>query len=265
MKPFRVARALGLPLAAGMSLVVAGTAGAQRADVTYNIDPKSSLAWWQVNPHLNHLWATTCPEEPSWLPGEGRSAGTGWSVDATDIKLPPEFSEQDTIHIPLFPRYRVRELCTEAVHGELVSSDTVGWKNTHGKVAVDAAALITGEKLRDGFARGTVLEADKYQQIIFTIDSIVGVEHTARGDSIHAVAVGHLFLHGVTVPQDIHVVVWHDAGGLRVRGRWFMTGEDLWSRYGISKMALGLGVGMGIWKQLWMGVDVVMRTTPAAS
>jgi hypothetical protein len=218
VKHFRVVRALRLLPAIGLCLSVAGTAGAQRAGVKFTIDPKSSIAWWQVNPHLNHLWATTCPEEPSWLPGEGRSAGTGWSVDATDIKLPPEFGEQDTIHIPLFPRYRVRAVCTEAVHGEIVTPDSTTWKGAHGKVAVDAGALITGEKLRDGFARGAVLEADKYPQIILTIDSVINVTKGGR-DTVHATAVGTLFLHGVNSPLSVAVVSWHDAGGIRVRGR----------------------------------------------
>ena len=244
--------------AAAMCLIAAGRAA---SGAKYTIDPKTSIAWWQVNPHLNHLWATTCPEEPSWLPGEGRSAGSGWAVDATDIKLPPEFGEQDTIHIPLFPRYKVRPVCTEAVHGEFIAPDTVTWKGAHGKIAVDAGALITGEKLRDGFARGQVLEADKYPQITFTIDSLVNVTHGGR-DTVHAVAVGTMFLHGTNAPERINVLAWHDAGGLRVRGRWFLTGSDVWSKYGISKAALGLGIGMGIWKQLWLGVDLVMRPEP---
>jgi hypothetical protein len=252
--------ALALLPVAIVSLVAARRAGGPGAKL--EIDPKTSISWWQVNPHLNHLWATTCPEEPSWLPGEGRSAGTGWSVDATDIKLPPGNSDADTIHIPLFPRYKVRPVCTEAVHGELVAPDTVTWQGAHGKVLISSAALITGEKLRDGFARGVVLEADKYPQIIYTIDSVVNVRRGGR-DTIHALAIGSLFLHGTTQALNIAIVEWHDVGGtLRVRGRWFMTGAELWSKYGISKSALGLGVGMGIWKQLWMGVDLVLRPEP---
>jgi len=258
VKHSHVRWALALAPLAVVCLVAArrGPAGAK-----LEVDPKVSISWWQVNPHLNHLWATTCPEEPSWLPGEGRSAGTGWSVDATDIKLPPGNSDADTIHIPLFPRYKVRPVCTEAVHGEIVAPDTASWVGAHGKIAVDAGALISGEKLRDGFARGTVLEADKYPQIIFTIDSLKDIKHGGR-DTVHANAVGSLFLHGTNAPLTVAIQAWHDAGGIRVRGRWYMTGNDLWSKYGISKMALGLGVGMGIWKQLWMGVDLVLRPQP---
>jgi hypothetical protein len=90
---------------------------------------------------------------------------------------------------------------------------------------------------------------------------VINVRKGGR-DTIHALAVGQLFLHGTTQALNIAIVAWHDAGGIRVRGRWFMTGNDLWSKYGISKSALGLGVGMAIWKQLWMGVDLVMRPEP---
>src|SRR5882757_8516136 len=50
-----------------------------QAETRWTVDPKASLAWWQVSPHLNHLWATTCPGEPSWRPGEGRSSG--WNIN----------------------------------------------------------------------------------------------------------------------------------------------------------------------------------------
>jgi len=44
-----------------------------------------------------------------------------------------------------------------------------------------------------------------------------------------------------------------------------MTANELWSKYGISKQAMALGVGMGIWKQLWMGFDLVLRPEPPTS
>src|SRR5262249_23166171 len=101
-------------------------------------------------------------------------------------------------------------------------------------------------------------------QIIFTIDSLKDIKH-GGGDTVHATAVGSLFLHGTNAPLTVPIVAWHDGGGFRVRGRWYMSGNDLWRRYGISKMALGLGVGMGIWKQLWMGVDLVLHPEPLGS
>jgi hypothetical protein len=172
------------------------------------------------------------------------------------LSLPPD----DTTRIPLLQRVRVRPVCTEAVHGQMMAPDTVTWKDVQGKIAVDAAALVSGEKSRDAFARDQVLETDKYPQIVFTIDRLVGVKRSAQGDSVSAIAVGELALHGTNTPRMVPIVAWHEDGALRVRGRWYFTADELWENYGISKQAIALGVGMGIWKQLWMGVDLVLRT-----
>ena len=55
-------------LAAALVGLLTAVAGAP-AQTAWTVDPKASLAWWQINPHLGHLWATTCPQEPSWKPG----------------------------------------------------------------------------------------------------------------------------------------------------------------------------------------------------
>ena len=68
----------GRTLAAALVAFVTAVAAAP-AQTHWTIDPKTSIAWWQMSPHLNHLWATTCPADPSWQPGEGRDEG--WQVD----------------------------------------------------------------------------------------------------------------------------------------------------------------------------------------
>lgn len=249
--PSVVAKRYGALVAVGA--FVAGAAQAQQPAAIYNIEPKSSLAWWQVNPNLNHLWATTCPADPSWLPGEGRSPGPGIS----ERNMTP--SQEDTIHIPLFVREHPRPVCAEAVQGSLTTADTVHWNGVRARVVVDARLLVTGEKERDVFARNAVLEADKYPQITFAIDSLTRVIRSAKGDTVRATAVGTLGLHGTTTPLSVPIVATREPDGWRVRGRWFMTSDELWSKYQLSKQAMALGVGMGIWKQLWMGVDLVLR------
>src|SRR6266853_2667034 len=92
---------LAAPLAGlGLLTVVA----AAHAQVRWTIDPKTSIAWWQMSPNLNHLWATTCPGDPSWRPGEGRSSG--WNINPK-LKLPRTgyANVDDTVHVPLFPRH----------------------------------------------------------------------------------------------------------------------------------------------------------------
>src|SRR5581483_5187394 len=169
-------------LIAGLSFVLTSVTRAQGHVAAYTVDAKSSLAWWQVNPNMKHLWATTCPLDPSWLPGEGRSPGLG--IDQHMLDFPPE----DTVHIPLLERVRVRPVCAEAVHGQLMTPDTATWKGVQGQIVVDAGALVTGENARDQFARKEVLETDKYPKIVFDIDRVVALK--PAGDSITGLAVG---------------------------------------------------------------------------
>ena len=256
MQAYRTAPT-ALLLAFGILGTGAAAARGQQAGRTYAVDAPSSLAWWQVEPNLQHLWATTCPTDPSWLPGEGRSPGPG--LDQRQLQP----SQDDTVDIPLFVRVRARPICAEAVRGELIAPDSLGWRGAHGRISVHAAALVTGEKERDAFAASHVLEVTKYPDITFLIDSVVGV--ASRGDTLSATAVGILELHGTDTPLAVPVVVWPEAGGWRVRGRWFMTADQLWKDYDISKEAMALGVGMGIWRRLWLGVDLLLRPTPAPS
>jgi YceI-like protein len=246
--------------AALFCLVTARSGSPQRLSVKFTIDPKSSLAWWQIVPHLGHLWATTCPQDPSWLPGEGRQ----WGPGGFDVARATQFTEDSSkVPLPLFPRYRVRSVCAEAVHGELVVPDSVTWKGAHGKVVVNAAALTQASALRDAFAHNVVLDVDEHPQIVLTIDSVVAVMPSGPSrDTVRAVAVGILSLHGVDAPLRVPVVAWHDGGGLRVEGRWSIVPSELTEKYQVPKVALSLGVGTHIWKALWVGTDLVMHPEP---
>ena len=229
---------------------------------TYKVDPISSIAWWQVVPHLNRLWATTCPEERSWLPPAGHDAG---SEDASAIGK-PTWKQLDTnlVPIPLLPRGRVRPVCAHAaIHGEIVTLDTLTWAGAHGDVSVDASALTQGETIDDNYAHATVMQVTKYPEITLHVDSII--DATRSGDTIHAVAVGMFALHGVAAPLSVHVRAWHEAGGIRVKARWFIPAHDLVDVYHISAMALGFGVGTFIWRDFFMGVDLVMRPDTTAA
>src|SRR4029077_12892293 len=123
-------------------------AAAVHAQTRWRVDSKASLVWWQMSPHLNHLLATSCPEEQSWRPGENRSSG--WNINPK-LKMPHTGygNVDDTVRVPLFPRPRVTSVCSEAVAGQVVLPDTVAWRGVHGQVVVKSDALITGEAMRD--------------------------------------------------------------------------------------------------------------------
>jgi hypothetical protein len=233
---------------------LAAVASAQ-AQIVWTVDRKASLAWWQVNPHFNQLWATTCPEETSWRPGEGRSSG--WNINPA-LRRPKTGNAgvSDTVHVPFYPRDTVRSVCSEAVEGRVLLPDTVTWRGVRGQVTVSADSLVTGETMRDVYARKAMLHTALYPYIRFTIDSVVDV--TRQADTLRATAVGVLSLLGVDKPLSAAVRAWPEAGGTRVLAKLRMPASLLWGEFGISKTAL-MGVGTRIWKDFFMGVDVLMR------
>lgn len=228
-----------------------------RAQTRWTVAPRASLAWWQINPHLNHLWATTCPEEPSWRPGEGRSSG--WQINP-GLKAPQggySATLLDSAYIPLYPRLKVRSICAEAVKGHVSLPDTLNWRGASGEIIVKAEEIVGGDNNRDNYAREAVLTTNRYPVITFRIDSVVNVSRNL--DTLRGTAVGTFTLRNVEKPVTAAVQSWPEAGGHRVLGRFHIPAQDLVPEYGISKFALGLGVGVKIWKELWVGVDLLMR------
>ena len=216
------------------------------------MDPKTSLAWWQVSPHLNHLWATTCPAEPSWRPGEGRS--TGWTINPL-LKMPATgyANVEDTVHVPLFPRRWVNPVCAEAVGGEVVVQDTAHWRGVRGTVTVRGDALITGESIRDVLMH-QLLQTGQFPEIQFSLDSLIDVSR--RADTVLGSAVGTLTLRGTRTPTTAAVKWFPDAGGMRVLARWRAPAwilQDLTPKI----RSYGLGVDAALWKDLFMGADLV--------
>jgi len=255
MKPHTpsAARSWRAPAAALLYLLVAQSSAVGQGR-RWTVDPKSSLAWWQVAPHLSHLWASTCPEEPSWRPGEGRSAG--WNLSSGLVR-PRDGNDLDTINVPLYPRWEARALCTEAVKGYVTVADPVRWRGIRGEVTVRAEALVTGGDDRDAFTRHAILETNRYPEIRFTVDSVVNV--TQVGDTLRGTAMGVFKLRTVAKRVIAPVQAWPEGGGLRVLAKFRIEADSLVPVYGLSKYALGLGVGVKIWQVLFSGVDLLMR------
>ncbi len=232
-----------------------------QAQIVWTVDPKSSLAWWQVNPHFNQLWATTCPQDRSWRPGEGRSPG--WNINPR--LHPPKTGNagvSDTVHVPLYPRDTVRSVCSEAVVGRVLLPDTMSWRGVHGEVTVSVDSLVTGEHMRDAYARKTVLKTGQYPSVRFTIDSVVDM--TRQGDTLSGTALGVVSVHGAQKPVSAAVRAWPEAGGTRVLGRLRIPAAALWHEFGMSTIAL-FGVGTYLWKDFFMGVDLLVRPEAAGA
>lgn len=236
--------------------LLAPPAAAQNAPVRLTIDGKTSLAWWQVDPHYEHLWATTCPADPSWQPGEGRDPGQYTDYGTRPVMVAAGRSDS---RIPLFPRYRVRPVCRQAVRGDISVADTTTLRGVRGKVSVIADSLFTGLEMRDIYARRAVFETSRYPDLTFTIDSLVDVRRSERGDTINAVAVGTLEIHGGSKAVRAPVLATRDPAGLRVRAQFAFPAPTLTNEFSMSKWALSMGVVMKRWKTINMGVDVIVR------
>lgn len=222
------------------------------AQTVWTVDPKLSLAWWQVVPHLGHLWATTCPAEPSWQPGEGRDAV--WTMD--EIPAHREALTLDTMNVPQHPRRTAQPRCRQGMEGRVFVADSMRWKGIRGEVRVTVAALVTGNRRRDQFARREVFQINNFPEIQFTIDSVVITTRTA--DTLRGTVGGVFTLRRVSRPVTATVRAWPEAGGLRVLARFPIPARDLVPVYGISKIALGLGIGTKIWQYVYGGVDLVL-------
>jgi hypothetical protein len=205
---------------------------------------------------MNHLWATTCSGDPSWRPGENRSSG--WTINPA-LKLPKYryANQDDTIHVPLFPRYDVLPNCVEAVRGVIVVDDTVHWRGAHGEVAVRGDALITGEAMRDVMMH-SALQTNRFPEILFSLDSLVGLTKDAATDTLRGTAVGTLTIRGLSNPTVATIKVFPDAGGMRVLAKWGVSAAALFDLTPLLH-SFGLGLNVWLWHKLFMGADLVFR------
>lgn len=217
------------------------------------VESKTSLAWWQIDPHYEHLWATTCPADPSWQPGEGRDPG-----QYTDYATRPKTiaAARSDARIPLFPRYRVRSNCRQALRGEVAIEDPIRMRGVRGTITLIADSLFTGLEMRDAYARRVIMETGRHPEITFTIDSLVDVQ---QGDTIRAKAAGSFRLHGGTHPMLAPLVAWRDPAGLRVQAQFAFPAPMLVNEFQMTKWGLGMGVVMKRWKTIHVGVDVILN------
>ena len=241
-----------LLLGVAVSQEITGQTGSRGAlAVRWMIDPERSLAWWQVDPNYGHLWATTCPNEPSWQAGEGRSSGYQYKKDPKVSQ-----SEWHSKRIPMWPRDSVRPVCRQAVRGEVAATESRTWRGARGTVRVIGDSLTMGSNMRDKFMHGSILNTNTYPEVAFTLDSIIEV---VPGDTVRGVAMGTLHIHGQEEQVRAPVVVWRDGDGLRAQTSFGVAAANMVEKYNMSRWSLSLGVVLGRWNTLHMGVDLFLR------
>jgi hypothetical protein len=254
---FGVAALCAVPIAAQAQTTKAAAPNPAQlvgASTRFAVDQTTSLAWWQMNPNYGHLWASTCPGDPSWSAGEGH--GNGFSIG--DVVKKTRVSAYMDYRIPLYPRLAVNPVCRKAVTGEIVLNAAGNLNSARGKIEVNADSLETGSAMRNKFQKKSVFQ--QYTRITFNLDSIGDFEQVA--DTLKGIAKGSWVLHGVTKPLYFPIVMYKDGNGVRVVGKTTTFPRILLEEYKMSKVALGAGVGMNLWKELHFGFDLVFK--PAA-
>ena len=242
-----------------MAVVFAVAAWPAAAQTRFEIVGRSSLAWWQIDPNYGHLWASTCPDDPNWQAGEGRTPGA--RVDfKTRKKHVASASKSRERAIPMYPRIAVHEVCRRAVRGGVLTADTINWSGMRGEVIILPDSLDTGLEMRSLYARKAIFETHKFREIRFVLDSLGNVQ---AGDTITGVAFGTMQLHGVHTRITAPVKAWREPQGLRVQSQFDFPADDLSKVYRMSKMALEMGTSLGRWNTVYMGVDLILRRAPS--
>lgn len=227
------------------------------AQTRFEIDGRSSLAWWQIDPNYGHLWASTCPDDPNWQAGEGRTPGARVNFKTRKEHVATA-SKSRVKAVPMYPRLDVYEVCRRAVRGGVLTADTVNWSGLRGEVIILPDSLDTGLEMRSLYARKAIFETHKFREIRFVLDSLGSVQ---PGDTIKAVAVGTMQLHGVHTKIEAPVKAWRVPQGLRVQTQFDFPAEHLSEVYKMSKLALEMGTSLGRWNTVFMGVDLILRAS----
>ena len=167
---------------------------------------------------------------------------------------------EDTVHVPLYPRRKVRHLCAEAVSGEVVA-DTTRWGAVRGKFTVRTNSLTTGESMRDALMQ-QVLESVRYPDIVFTVDSVVAVTRSA--DTLTGSAVGTLVVRDQPMPLTASIRMFPDSGSERVLAKFRIPATEL-DRFVPGLRHLSLGMDTRVWKNFFMGVDLVLHPASPGS
>jgi hypothetical protein len=249
---FRRASVAGALLLVSCAALGSALAAQSARGGRWSIKARESLAWWQVEPNYGHLWATTCPGDPSWSAGESRSSGYAYRDEGIAV------SAKLGTRIPLFPRGKVTPVCNDAIHGDITIADSVNWRGISGTITIDAEKLTTGADFRDAYAQKAVLKSHAYPSITFAIDSLTEVH--VEGDTIRATGVGVLTLIGKAHAKSGRVVAWRVPEGLRVRAQLQVPAKDMITVFGMSKFALNMGVVLGRWDTLYMGIDLILKS-----
>ena len=107
-----------------------------------------------------------------------------------------------------------------------------------------------------------LLQTWSFSEITFTLDSLVDLAR--RADTLAGNAIGTLTIRAVRTPVIAAVKAFPGAGGMRVLAKWRVPA---WMLLDLTPSihSLGLGVNTWLWKDLFMGADLVFHPEATAT
>jgi polyisoprenoid-binding protein YceI len=118
-----------------------------------------------------------------------------------------------------------------------IDTDSQGVRLVHGRVAVSAGAMKTGNESRDKTMRGKVLETDQYPEIVFEVDQVeADWTKLAARERLAAKVSGRLTVHGKPLPVEVAVSVEPSAEGVTLSGTFALR----WKAYGLHDPSFGI-------------------------
>jgi polyisoprenoid-binding protein YceI len=136
-----------------------------------------------------------------------------------------------------------------------IDTDSQGAVLVHGRVAVRAAAMKTGNESRDKTMREKVLETEQYPEIVFEVDRVeADWTKLAANERLAAKVSGRLTVHGKSLPIEVVVSVEPSAEGVMLSGTFALR----WKAYGLYDPSFGIVTVRGP-----MSVMFRLRAVPA--
>jgi hypothetical protein len=219
------------------SLAIPVSGLAQNPQRTWKVDPGRSRAWYLIQPHYGHLFASTCR----------------YDYDQGSVNL--KGSSPNGLHSG------PGRLCANAILGEITAENPTTWLKARAAIVVILDSLVGPSPSRDHHLKTQILHTEKQPVAKFVFDSLVKM---VPGDTVKAVVAGTVELNGVPKPVLAPATIWFQAdGSLRVNAEVGLHPRAPVNDYQFKRQWIGLGWFM--WNTLTFGVDLLLRESAAST
>jgi YceI-like domain len=229
-----------------LTIPVSGVA--QTTQRTWKVDTSRSRAWYLIQPHYGHLYASTCRYD--------------YELGSQNLKG----SSPNGLHSGPDPRKGLSpagtgQSCANAIVGEISAENPNTWTKARASIVVSLDSLVGPSASRDHHLKTQILHTEKQPVAKFVFDSLVKM---VPGDTVTAVVAGTMELNGVPKSVLAPAKIWFEPdGSLRVNAEVGLHPRALVNDYKFERRWIGLGWFM--WTTLTFGVDLLLRESTAST